>query len=824
MAKIHKKILDTLGENSRGLSARALEKRLHPLMPAAVQKAIASLLDKGELEEGPGGRVRVPPKRSAPARDSGPPRIQSTKKPAKDAPRHTGRISLHRDGFGFVTPEGGKLPGDIFVPPGALGGAFPGDRVEVALIEQSDKNEKRFKGEVVKVLERSRDTMCGFLEAVGPKRFVLMPTDPNLSEPIPIDGTKFGDASPGDVIKVKLIESKKLGGMAGKFVERMGHEGDPSLDTTMLISEHGIRDEWPAAVLKAAEAIPQEVPEDALAERVDLRAQPCFTIDGKDSRDLDDAIYIEALPADCFRLWVHIADVSHYVRPGDTIDKEAVQRGTSTYFPERVVPMLPQALSNGICSLNPGVDRLALTARMDFDRDGRRKAFKLMSTVINSHHRLNYEDVHNACVELDRPTRDRLRRVLPDLERAFLLADLMKTRRIEAGYLDFDIQEVKVKVNELGEPIDVKPVPDNKAYGLIEQFMVAANEAVSDWMSAAGKPFVYRIHDVPDAQKLTDLTETARAAGLRPGRLAVKDPSAPLQAYLGSIRGRPDESTLRIQLLRCMKLAEYNPENRGHFGLGSKAYTHFTSPIRRYPDLIVHRLLKDRAKILSLGKKMRANLVEDLGAICQECSRLERVSEAAERDAIRLKKLHYLAERVGETFEARVNGVTHFGLFLELDGVLAEGLLHISNLGREFFHYDDARRELVGNESGRVYKMGTRLTVRVDKVDLRERRAFLQHVDTGPEPDPAADDDEVFVEPSRGRRRRGRRRKATLEPQQAPPSRKKKPKGSPGKSSKSGSRKGSKPDSGKGPKGDAGKPSRTPSASKAKKSKRRRKR
>lgn len=680
----------------------------------------------------------------------------------------------------------------------------------MALIEQADKGEKRYKGEVVEVLERSRDTLCGFLEAAGPKRFVLMPTDPNQSEPIPIQGTRFKDAQPGDVIKVKLFQSKKLGGIAGKFVERMGKEGDPSLDTALLIAEHGIRDEWPEAVLQAAEAIPQAVPEEAVEDRADLRAQPCFTIDGKDSRDLDDAIYIEAQPGDCFRLWVHIADVSHYVRPGDLIDQEAVKRGTSTYFPERVVPMLPQALSNGICSLNPGVDRLALTARMDFDRDGRRKAFKLMSTVINSHHRLNYEDVHNACVDLDRPTRERLRRVLPDLERAFLLADLMKARRIEAGYLDFAIPEVKVKVNELGEPVDVQPVPDNKAYGLIEQFMVAANEAVSDWMSAAGKPFVYRIHDVPDAQKLTDLTETARAAGLRPGRLAVKDPSGPLQAYLGSIRGRPDETTLRIQLLRCMKLAEYNPENRGHFGLGSKAYSHFTSPIRRYPDLLVHRLLKDRAKVLPLGKKKRAQLVDDLANLCRECSRLERVSEAAERDSIRLKKLHYLAERVGETFEARVNGVTHFGLFLELDGVMAEGLLHISNLGREYFHYDEARRELVGNESGRIYRLGTRLTVRVDRVDLRERRAYLQHLDSGPEPDPTLEDDEVFVEPSRGQRRR-RRRKATLRPQHDPPAQTRSRKGSPsGEKSGAGSE-GSK-------KSRKRKPSRTPSDSKKGKS------
>ncbi len=535
---------------------------------------------------------------------------------------------------------------------------------------------------------------------------------------------KIGKARPGDVVLARLVEQQD-GSLKGEIEEIMGSEGDPALDTQLLIHEGGIRHEWSKAVLQAASKIPTEVDPDEIATRVDLREQPCFTIDGKESRDLDDAIYVEKLPRGGIRLWVHIADVSHYVRPGDTIDEEALLRGTSVYFPDRVIPMLPVGLSNGICSLNPGVDRFALTARMDFTKAGKRKDFKLMSTVIRSHHRLNYEEVHNACIEKDPDTRDSLEKVLPDLELAFQLSDALKAQRNKAGYLDFHLPEVYVKVNELGEPIDIKPKPDNKAYGLIEQFMVSANEAVSDWMVEADKDFVFRVHDVPDPTKLQELEETARRFGVRTPKLATDSPAQALQKFLAAIDGRPDQDTLRIMTLRCMKLAEYTPDNKGHFGLGSKAYTHFTSPIRRYPDLLVHRLLKDRAKILNLGKKQRHQLIDNLSELCKECSRLERQAESAEREAIRLKKLHFLEAHKDEIFEARVNGVANFGLFFELEGVGAEGLMHISQISHEYLHYDQANKELTGNESGRVYRLGTRMTVRAESVNLRERRAYL---------------------------------------------------------------------------------------------------
>jgi ribonuclease R len=333
--------------------------------------------------------------------------------------------------------------------------------------------------------------------------------------------------------------------------------------------------------------------------------------------------------------------------------------------------------------------------------------------------------VHAACVEERPEIREKLTPVLETLEKMFSLANSLRDRRKKLGYLDFAIPSVKVKVNELGEPIAIEPVTENLAYGLIEQFMVSANEAVSDWMVEAKKAFVFRIHENPDRQKLAELAETARRLGVKPGKLLSGDPAEALQAFLQQITGKPEENILRIQTLRCMKLAEYSHKHRGHFGLGSGAYTHFTSPIRRYPDLIVHRLLKDQARISRLGKKTRSQLQEELPDITREMSRLERQAEAAEREAIRLKKMHYLSARIGDVYHCTVTGVAHFGLFVELENVLAGALLHISKLGTEYFHFKEEERILVGGESGKVYATGDTLWVKVTEVNLRERKVMV---------------------------------------------------------------------------------------------------
>lgn len=778
MARLHDRILSALQEaGPGGLRKQELTKRLHPLVPAAVTNGLAKLVEEGKASALPGGAYVAgspdavappPPKaprnkpRRTPRRESnrgkgrrreereaapeagGRPRIRA-EVPEEDAPRPrrrrdredpeaptaggtelTGRVAaIHRDGYGFVTLEDESWPHDVFIPPGQLQGALSGDRVRVAMDPAATKEDERYKGHVLEVLERVREFMTGFLEQVDRTHFQVMPTDPCLGEPLVLTPAQVGEAKPGQVVLAKLLEPKKDGGPPrGKVVEVLGHEGDPALDTSILIREHAIREQWPQAVLDAAEAIPSEVPEEDYQGRLDLRDQPCFTIDGRDARDLDDAVYLEEIDGRT-RLWVHIADVSHYVRPGDIIDTEAVTRGTSVYFPDRVIPMLPQGLSNGICSLHPEVDRLTVSARMDFDGSGERVDFQLFSTVIRSHHRLNYQDVHAACVEERAEIREKMAPVLPTLEAMFELAELLRDRRKRLGYLDFALPSVKVKVNELGEPVSIEPVAENLAYGLIEQFMVAANEAVSDWMVEARKAFVFRIHEDPDRQKLAELAETARRLGIRPGKLLSGDPAQALQAFLEQISGKPEENILRIQTLRCMKLAEYSHKHRGHFGLGSGAYTHFTSPIRRYPDLIVHRLLKDQASIQRLGKKTRKQLLEDLPSITKEMSRLERQAEAAEREAIRLKKMHYLSARIGDVYHATVTGVTHFGLFVELEDVMAGALLHISKLGEEYFHFKEEQRQLVGAESGKVWDVGETLWVKVTQVNLRERKVLV---------------------------------------------------------------------------------------------------
>jgi ribonuclease R len=774
MAGLHDRILKTLGKvGAKGISKEALLKRLYPVYPPAIAGGIRKLVNQGKAEElangnfilakDPSGAIRqteAKPPRKHPRRtpqrkalEEDPPvpskklRIQAeepeptpsrrrqkgsrerTEKTSRApaGPTLEGRLAaIHRDGYGFVTPDDSSWSQDIFIPPGRLAGALTGDRVRVGMERGVKKTDARFKGDILEVLERIREFMTGFLEQVDRTHYQLMPTDPSLGDPLAISPNQIGKAKSGEVVLAKILEPKKEGGqLRGKVVEVLGQEGDPALDTELLIQEHAIRNEWPPAVLAAAEGIPTTVPEEDRQGRLDLREQPCFTIDGRDARDLDDAVYLEKLEGGLLRLWVHIADVSHYVRPGDVVDEEAVARGTSVYFPDRVIPMLPQALSNGICSLHPEVERLALSARMDFDSSGERQDFKIFSTVIRSHYRLNYQDVHAACIEGRPEIRDKLAPVLANLETMFELAAHMRDRRKELGYLDFALPSVKVKVNELGEPVSIQPVAENLAYGLIEQFMVAANEAVSDWMVEAKKTFVFRIHENPDRKKLAELADTARRLGIKPGKLLSEDPAKALQAFLEQITGKPEENILRIQTLRCMKLAEYSHKHRGHFGLGSTAYTHFTSPIRRYPDLIVHRLLKDQAHIQRLGKKQRKDLLAELPDQTRELSRLERKAEAAEREAIRIKKMHFLKERVGDVYQGTVVGVTHFGLFVELEDVMASALLHISNLGKEYFHFKEETRQLIGNESGKVFSLGDLLWVKVHQVNLRERKVMV---------------------------------------------------------------------------------------------------
>lgn len=785
MAGLHDKILKVLAQaGPKGMHLQALKKRLHPIFPAAITRAARRLVGEGFLEEPETDQFRFKdfPEEEKPAWKKARPKKSSSQEeprgsrkkpesdpkpttrapkiraqvPEDDTPKASdrradssrsrsrgeeefsageieGTISLHRDGYGFVSPDPGhteNLPGDVFIPPGMTQNAFSSDRVRVALAASDDRN--RVKGKVLEVLERNRDSMTGFLEQLGPGKYLLVPTDPNLPHRLEIAKKDLKKAKVGQVVRAKIFApDKDKGAWRGKVVEVLGKEGDPSLDSQVVLSDHGIPDTWPEAVLKESEQVPTEIDQEEASTRLDLRTQPCLTIDGKDARDLDDAVYLEKLPGNRSRLWVHIADVSHYVRPGSAIDQEAFSRGTSVYLPERVIPMLPVSLSNGICSLNPEVERMALSVALDFNPKGERVGFQIHSTVIRSHHRLTYAEVQAAVVDKDPQARKALGQSLEVVDGLYELAQVLKKRRTKAGGMDFDLPSYKIQVDEEGRPIGITTLGNLEAHGLIEQCMVAANEAVSDWMVEGKKAFVFRNHEFPEAKKLQDLAQMAADFGLSRKRgswlqaFSVPDPRPGLAEFFEAADKVPQGNFLKIQALRCMKLAEYRADNAGHFGLGSKAYTHFTSPIRRYPDLIVHRLLKDRAKTLVLGKKVRAELVEALPDQTRELSRLERRAEMAERDAHRLKKLHYLGERIGEDFEGVVTGVKGFGIFVELSELGIDGLVPVGELGDEYFHFEEDKGRLIGWESGRSFEVGSSVRVQVTGTSLRERRISL---------------------------------------------------------------------------------------------------
>lgn len=740
MPNLNNQILEMVeAAGRRGMTLAEVKKNLDA-PPGKVTGLFKGLIGKGQLVEMPGGRFRrAEPLRRKAGRTPDGVRVRRTRgkgRAAKANPTGTvdpasfpkdavvGTLSVHRDGYGFVTPTDGKLDMDLFIPPGQLGGAMGGDVVGVSPTKESDG---RYKGSILGVVERARTHVSGYLERASSKLWVLMPTNPEKGTAMEIAHGDHGDAEEGDVVLAKVTDfGDGSGPLRGAVTEVLGKAGDPAVDAQMIIAEHAIRATWPDEVLKAAERVPTEIDPAEIGDRLDLRDQPCFTIDGADARDLDDAVFVEPGPRGTTRLWVHIADVSHYVRPGDAIDREAIERGTSTYLPDRVIPMLPVALSNGICSLNPDVDRLALTCRIDFDKGGKPRFAKVMSTVIRSHARLTYKQVQAACVDRDPKTRKELGPLLENLDLAWELSQTLRAERRRQGALDFDIGSVKIVTDETGTPVDVVPLGAPEAHGLIEMFMVAANEAVSRWMVEGKKTFVFRIHETPDPQKLAGLAELARDLGFDPGKIVGKDPRPGLASLLEQVDGKPEETMLRTLTLRCMKLAEYNAENRGHFGLGSRAYTHFTSPIRRYPDLIVHRLLKDRTGDLRLSRRDRKRIHDGLPDTLKKLSTLERKAEEAERDALRLKKTHYLSSRIGETFPGVISGVKEFGLFVEITQLMADGLIHVSKLGGDYWKYDEAGRKMVGATSKVELRLGDPIDVVVTSADPRERKVMLQ--------------------------------------------------------------------------------------------------
>ncbi|MBW2474141.1 MAG: ribonuclease R [Deltaproteobacteria bacterium] len=666
----------------------------------ALGKALKDLVKEGSLVQLKGGRFALP----------------------KKVNLVVGRLSVHRDGYGFVSPaDGGR--DDLFIPARHIRPAMHGDLV-VARLEHSIRS-GRPEGRVIRVEQRAHRLLVGRYRVEHGVGFVL-PADTRIQDALLVP--------PGGKIEVRQdqmvlaeIESYpgRTRGAVGRIREVLGNATDPDVEIRIAAIQFNLPYEFPDAVLAEADMVDTQVSESDLAGREDLRALTFVTIDGETARDFDDAVAIQRM-AEGYRLTVAIADVAHYVASGSVTDKEALTRGTSVYFPGSCLPMLPEALSNGICSLKPRVDRLVMAVELDFDARGRRTATRFCEAVIQSRARLTYTEVAAVLVESDPAVREELQALVGDLEVMRELAALRIALRHQRGSLDFDLPEAQIQLDLQGRPENIVRAERNLAHRLIEEFMLAANEAVASWLVQQRKPMVFRVHEAPSEAKMAAFQEFI--AHFNQGISIPTEGVTPklLQGLLERVAGQPEEHVINHVLLRSLPQAYYSTSNLGHFGLAADNYCHFTSPIRRYPDLAVHRILKGQ---LSGHGKVKADDAVSLDEIASRSSSAERRAMEAERDIVNLKKCQYVADKVGEKYHGMVTSVHAFGLFVELREIFVEGLVHVSSLEDDFYQYEEDRHRLIGMNRRREFTIGTPLQVTVHKVDLDRREIDFRLVD-----------------------------------------------------------------------------------------------
>ena len=644
-----------------------------------------------------------------------------------------GRVLAHPDGFAFIRPEKGGA--DVYLAHREARRTLHGDKVLVR-IAGLDRRGQPF-GNLVEVLERANTQVVGrYIQEHG-VGFVT-PDNRQLNQDVLIPQGKASGARDGQIV-VADIEQQPDRHLQpiGRVAEVLGEHMAPGMEIEIAVRSYGLPTAWPSAVLAAAERIPAELRDGDLTGRQDLRALPLVTIDGADARDFDDAVYARRTPKG-FVLYVAIADVDHYVRSGTALDQEGLQRGTSVYFPDRVIPMLPEALSNGICSLNPGVDRLVMVCELNVSTAGDVRRATFYAAVIRSHARLVYEDV-DQWLKGDRRTPiagDAT--VAENLVCLEALYQCLREQREVRGALDIDTVEPRFEYDRYGKIATIEAAIRVDAHRLIEECMIAANVAAARFLERRKRPALYRIHDEPDEEKVQDLGEFLRALGIRFAKTKAPTPKA-FARVLKAAAKRPDKRLIDTVVLRSMKLAVYSDDNAGHFGLALPAYTHFTSPIRRYPDLIVHRAIKAALNDVALGEAAATGMAELAG----QCSMLERRADEATRDAVAWLKCEYMLDKIGERFSGIVSGVAEFGVFVELDEIFVEGLIHVTALPPDYYHYDAIHHTLSGRASGREFRIAQQLDVAVQRVDLDERKI----------------DFTLVGKDAKQRRRRGRRRR-----------------------------------------------------------------
>ncbi|WP_449537566.1 ribonuclease R [Ferdinandcohnia sp. Marseille-Q9671] len=635
-----------------------------------------------------------------------------------------GKVTGHAKGFAFVVPED-KMQDDVFIPPNELKNAMHGDTVLVRV--SSESSGQRKEGTVVRIIERGVQTIVGTYTESKSFGFVI-PDDKKIANDIFIPKQASNGAIEGHKVVVKLVTYPE-GRMSaeGEVVEILGHKNDPGIDILSVIHKHGLPQEFPREVLEQANNTPDSIDPSEIENRRDLRNEVIVTIDGADAKDLDDAVTVTKLENGNYKLGVHIADVTHYVTEGSPIDKEASDRGTSIYLVDRVIPMIPHRLSNGICSLNPKVDRLTLSCEMEVDHTGAVVKHDIFQSVIKTTERMTYADVNSILVEKDEELRSRYEPLVPMFEEMERLAEILREKRMKRGAIDFDFKEAKVLVNEEGAPYDVVLRERSVAEKLIEEFMLLANETVAEHFHWMNVPFIYRIHEDPNEEKLRRFLEFITNFGyLVRGSGNSIHPRA-LQEVIEAVQGKPEEMVVSTVMLRSMKQAKYDPESVGHFGLSTDFYTHFTSPIRRYPDLIVHRLIRTYLILGKLDNETQQKWKEKLAEIAEHSSNMERRAVEAERETDSMKKAEYMMDKIGEEYDGIISSVTNFGMFVELPNTI-EGLVHVSYLTDDYYRYDERSYAMIGERTGNVFRIGDEITIRVINVNKDERSVDFEVV------------------------------------------------------------------------------------------------
>ncbi|WP_028308012.1 ribonuclease R [Desulfitibacter alkalitolerans] len=632
-----------------------------------------------------------------------------------------GRIDGHAKGFGFLVPE--RSPdfhkgGDIFISAKDLNGAMHNDRVIVRLISHMDMKGKP-EGEVIRILTRENELCVGTVEK-SPNFAFVVPDDKRIGQDIFIPFEKMKDARDRDKVVVRITrwpEARR--NPEGEIIEILGKKNEPGIDILCIVRKHKLPEEFPQEVIAEAQRVSQLPISEEAPNRLDLRDYPMITMDGADAKDLDDAVSLEILDNGSYYLGVHIADVGFYVKEGSALDKEALERGTSVYLVDRVIPMLPPELSNNICSLNPRVDRLSMTVFMEINKNGHVKSYDIKPSIININHRMTYDKV-NEILDGDREAAAQYQEFVDTFLAMKKLSEILKEKRTKRGSIDFDFPESKVILDRDGKADKIIKLERGISEKIIEEFMIVANETVAQHMYWLEVPFLYRVHEEPTEEKMLTLNEFLHAFGyhIRTG-LDKMSPKS-FQEIVEKVKGRPEEKAVNTVILRSMKHASYSDEPLGHFGLASEFYSHFTSPIRRYPDLVIHRIIRETLLEGPLDEKRTKKLAKFIHKAAAQSSMRERVAEEAERESVDLKKVEFMLRHLGEEFTGIISSVTNFGFFVELDNSV-EGLVHVSTLTDDYYYFDDKHLVLIGKHTGETFRIGDSVKVLVAKVNVEER-------------------------------------------------------------------------------------------------------